>query len=197
MPLDPPFSRLRHGASNSTCVRTSHSPEGPGLLTSTPKPPLAPTRQSLDDLLVASPVGGPGGASRRCHWQPLVKRPNGTQVEGCCRGSASCLPSRIPGSCDTTARTHGPQLPAICRPAPASHEQGTRSRVAASGPCVPPPALVPRPPQQRSLSLALPNALGLHLDVPRDHVTTQKAFPAPGGVAGLDSEICSLENSEG
>lgn len=61
----------------------------------------------------------------------------------------------------------------------------------------PTPALVPRPPQQRSLSLALPNALGLHLDVPRDHVTTQKAFPVPGGVAGLDSEICSLENSEG
>lgn len=60
-----------------------------------------------------------------------------------------------------------------------------------------PPALVLRPPQQRSLSLALPNSLGLHLDVPRDHVTTQKAFPAPGGVAGLDSEICSLENSEG
>lgn len=82
--------------------------------------------------------------------------------------------------------------------APASHEQGTRSWVTASGSCTGPRPSAPvlRPPRQRSPSFALPNTLGFHLDVPRDQVTTQKAFPVPGGVAGRDADIWSLENSE-
>lgn len=33
-------------------------------------------------------------------------------------------------------------------------------------------------------------------DMPGRHVTTQKVFPIPGGLAGPNSEIWSLENSE-